>query len=111
MIWPAMAISAARHTLFADGRPARRLLDLAAHIVKTKEGHFDPSKFDDRYEDALKDLLRKKQEGKPIERPERREPAKVVNLMDALRKSVEASGGKTTASKQAARNSQASSDF
>jgi DNA end-binding protein Ku len=46
------------------------------------------------------DLLRKKQEGKPIERPERREPAKVVNLIDALRKSVEASGGKTTASKQ-----------
>ena len=68
------------------------MLDLAAHIVKTKEGHFDPSKFDDRYEDALKDLIRKKQEGKPIERPERREPAKVVNLMDALRRSVEASG-------------------
>jgi non-homologous end joining protein Ku len=36
-----------------------------------------------RYEDALKDLLKKKQEGKPIERPERREPATVVNLMDA----------------------------
>src|SRR5437660_2205047 len=41
------------------------MLDLASHIVKTKAGHFDPSKFDDRYEDALKDLLKKKQEGKP----------------------------------------------
>jgi DNA end-binding protein Ku len=61
--------------------------------VKTKEGHFDPSKFDDCYEDALKDLLKKKQEGKPIERPERREPTNVVNLMDALRRSLEASGG------------------
>ena len=41
------------------------MLDLASHIVETKAGHFDPSKFDDRYEDALKDLLKKKQEGKP----------------------------------------------
>ena len=51
------------------------------------------SKFDDQYEDALKDLLKKKQEGRPIERPERREPTNVVNLMDALRRSLEASGG------------------
>ena len=75
------------------------MLDLASHIVKTKEGHFDPSKFDDRYEDALKDLLKKKQEGKPIERPERREPTNVVNLMDALRRSLEASGGASASSK------------
>jgi DNA end-binding protein Ku len=68
------------------------MIELASHIVETKAGHFDPSKFDDRYEDALKDLLKKKQEGKPIERPERREPTNVVNLMDALRRSVEASG-------------------
>ena len=71
-------------------KPNRGVLDLASHIVKTKEGHFDPSRFDDRYEDALKDLLKKKQEGKPIERPERREPTNVVNLMDALRRSLEA---------------------
>ena len=62
------------------------MLELASHIVETKAGHFDPSKFDDRYEDALKDLLKKKQEGKPIERPERREPTNVVNLMEALRR-------------------------
>jgi DNA end-binding protein Ku len=75
-----------------DEKIPKDMLELASHIVKTKAGHFGPSKFDDRYEDALKDLLRKKQEGKPIERPERREPAKVINLMEALRKSVEASG-------------------
>jgi DNA end-binding protein Ku len=72
------------------------MLDLASHIVKTKEGHFDPSRFDDRYEDALKDLLKKKREGRPIERPERREPTNVVNLMDALRRSLEAGGGAPT---------------
>jgi DNA end-binding protein Ku len=60
--------------------------------VETKSGNFDPSKFEDQYEDALKDLLKKKQEGKPIERPERPKPTNVVNLMDALRRSVEASG-------------------
>jgi DNA end-binding protein Ku len=76
----------------ADEKIPKDMLDLATHIVKTKEGHFNPKKFADRYEDALKDLLRRKQQGKPIEKPERREPAKVINLMDALRRSVETSG-------------------
>jgi DNA end-binding protein Ku len=47
------------------------MLDLASHIVKTKTGHFEPSKFEDQYEDALKELLKtlkellkKRQEGK-----------------------------------------------
>jgi DNA end-binding protein Ku len=74
-------------------------LDLASHIVEKKAAHFDPSKFDDRYEDALKDLLRKKQEGKSIERPERREPTNVVDLMDALRRSVEAEGSRSAKAK------------
>jgi|SRR5271166_1879452 len=81
-----------------DEKIPKDMLELASHIVKTKVGHFDPNKFDDRYEDALKELLRKKQQGKPIERPEPSEPTNVVNLMDALRRSVEASGaGKSKA--------------
>jgi hypothetical protein len=48
-------------------------------------------KFEDDYENALKELLKKKQAGQPVELPERREPACVINLMDALRQSVEAS--------------------
>src|ERR1700730_15349450 len=63
-----------------DEKIPRDMLDLASHIVKTKEGHFEPSKFEDQYEDALKELLKKKQEGKPIERPERPKPTNVVNL-------------------------------
>src|SRR5262249_37140617 len=59
------------------------MLELASHIVETKTGHFEPQKFEDQYEDALKELIRKKQSGQPIERPERRKPAKVINLMDA----------------------------
>jgi DNA end-binding protein Ku len=87
-----------------DEKIPKDMLDLATHIVSTKEGHFDPSKFEDQYEDALKDLLKRKQEGRPIERPERREATNVVNLMEALRRSVEA-GGKSTADKEKARSS------
>ena len=78
-----------------DEKIPKDMLDLASHIVKTKAGHFEPSKFEDQYEDALEELLKRKQEGKPIERPERPKPTNVVNLMDALRQSVEASGAST----------------
>jgi DNA end-binding protein Ku len=69
------------------------MLELASHIVETKSGHFEPEKFEDQYEDALKELLKKKQAGEKIEAPRERAPAKVVNLMDALRRSVEAERG------------------
>jgi DNA end-binding protein Ku len=81
----------------ADEKVPKDMLELAGHIIETKSGHFDPRKFEDQYEDALKDLIRKKQKGERIERVERREPAKVINLMDALRRSVEASGGRASA--------------
>jgi DNA end-binding protein Ku len=61
------------------------MLDLALHIVETKRGDFDPEKFEDQYEDALKELLRKKQKGEKIERPKEPTRSNVVNLMDALR--------------------------
>jgi DNA end-binding protein Ku len=76
-----------------DQKVSKDMLDLAKHIVDTKAGHFQPEKFEDHYEQALKDLLKRKQEGKPIERPKDHKPSNVVNLMDALRKSVEAEGG------------------
>jgi DNA end-binding protein Ku len=88
------------------------MLELAEHILKTKRGHFDPSKFSDRYEDALKALIKAKQAGKPAPAvPER--PSNVINLMDALRRSVrsERGGGETPAHRgkqRAARSSTAS---
>ena len=66
------------------------MLDLAIHIVETKTGHFKPAEFKDQYEDALKDLLRKKQKGEKIERPKEREPSNVIDLMDALKQSIKA---------------------
>jgi DNA end-binding protein Ku len=76
-----------------DEKIPKDMLDLAIHIVESKTGHFKPAEFKDDYEDALKDLLRKKQKGEKIERPKDREPSNVVNLMDALRQSVKAGGG------------------
>ena len=50
-------------------RVTKDMLDLAAHIIKTKTGHFKPEQFEDQYEDALKELLRKKDKGEKIEPP------------------------------------------
>jgi DNA end-binding protein Ku len=69
------------------------MMELASHIVETKSGHFKPEEFQDHYEDALKELLKKKQFGEKIEAPRAREPAKVISLMDALRRSVDAERG------------------
>jgi DNA end-binding protein Ku len=83
-----------------DVKLTKDVLDLAKHIVETKAGHFQPEKFEDRYENALKELLRKKQAGERIEAPKEREPARVVNLMDALRKSLDAEGSRPTADRR-----------
>jgi DNA end-binding protein Ku len=72
-----------------DEKIPKDMLELATHIVKSKAGHFEPGKFEDRYENALKEMLQRKQAGKPIEAPKDRKPATVINLMDALKRSVE----------------------
>ena len=71
-----------------DLKLGKDMMDLATHIVKTKTGHFEPDKFEDHYEAALKELIEKKSKGIKIEVPASREPTKVINLMDALRRSV-----------------------
>jgi DNA end-binding protein Ku len=75
-----------------DEKVPKDMLDLATHIVKTKEGKFEPEKFEDQYEDALKDVIRKKQKGEKLTRPSQPKQSNVINLMDALRQSVKAGG-------------------
>ena len=81
------------------------MLELARHIVKTKTGHFEPKKFEDHYEDALRELIKKKQKGEEITPPKEHAPAKVINLMDALRRSVEGEGRRPPASSHKTRRS------
>jgi DNA end-binding protein Ku len=69
------------------------MLDLAKHIIQTKMSHFDITKFEDRYENALIEMIRAKQAGRPIEAQKPKQAADVVNLMDALRKSIAAETG------------------
>lgn len=64
------------------------MLDLAQHIIKTKMGAFDISQFDDRYENALGELVKAKQEGRKIPRQPPPMGEKVVDLMAALRESA-----------------------
>ena len=64
------------------------MLDLAAHIIETKRGTFDPAEFDDRYEAALADLVKAKLEGRRIAKPKARREGQVVDLLTALRESA-----------------------
>jgi DNA end-binding protein Ku len=69
------------------------MLDLAVHILKSKKAHFEPDKFEDRYEDALTALIKAKHAGKPIPKLAEAKPSNVINLMDALKRSVKAEQG------------------
>jgi DNA end-binding protein Ku len=72
-----------------DLKVAPDMLKLADHILKTKATDFDPSQFVDRYEQALLEMLKKKQAGIAVSRGRAApRPQNVVNLMDALRRSI-----------------------
>ena len=84
-------------TEYFDEIPAVKIppdmVKLAEHILESKRGHFDPAKFEDRYEDALRDLIKAKKAGKEAPVSQSPKPSNVINLMDALRRSVK--GGKS----------------
>ena len=67
----------------------REMLKLAEHILNTKKADFDPTEFVDHYEEALVEMLRKKQEGVPLSKERAPAPPRnVANLMDALKRSL-----------------------
>jgi DNA end-binding protein Ku len=69
------------------------MLELATHILDSKKAHFDPAKFEDRYEEGLVELIKAKKNGKALPEAPEPPPSNVVNLMDALRRSVQEEGG------------------
>lgn len=77
------------------------MLELAEHIINTKLGDFDPSAFDDRYEEALADLVKAKLDGRPPPRRKEAPREKVVDLMAALRESAKAAKGRKAPAKTA----------
>lgn len=75
--------------------------DLAAYILDTKASKFDPGKFKDKYETALKTLVKRKAAGKTIEVAEARaEESNVIDLMDALKQSLGRKKSKTKPAKR-----------
>ena len=75
-----------------DTRLPAEMLDIAQEIIGRMSGHFEPDTFTDRYEEAVTAMLRAKQAGQVFSVPEQAAPANVVNIMDALKKSLEAAG-------------------
>lgn len=76
----------------------KEMLDLASHIIETMTGHFQPKKFEDRYEDALRDLIKRKQAGEEITPAKVEKSEKKMNLMDALRASLQGANRSSSAS-------------
>jgi DNA end-binding protein Ku len=74
-------------------RPDPKMLQIAEQIVAQQSGDFDPSEFADRYEDALRALIEDKRKGNPVKSAKpANDDAKVIDLMAALRKSLESGG-------------------
>src|SRR5579883_262149 len=92
-----------------DVKVTKDMLDLAKHIVNQKSGRFEPEKFEDHYETALVDLINRKRSGKPITPKERPAASNVVDLMEALRRSVGQEAAPAKAGKQAKKPRKASS--
>ena len=80
-------------------RMAKDMVDVAKKIMTQKHAGFDPNKFDDRYEDALRALIKRKQKGEDVvssEEPEE-DNSNVVDLMEALKASLKKKGSKAKA--------------
>lgn len=78
-------------------RSDKRMVEIARKIIEQQEGAFDPKMFEDRYEKALRDLIRRKQKG---EKPVKAEPVddtNVIDLMEALKKSLKHKGARIPA--------------
>ena len=94
-----------------DSKPDPEMLDLAETLIDKKTAKFDPSKFHDRYVDALRELIERKAKGKRIETEDEgeapRRSSNVVDLMAALKKSIERPGAKEPAKKAPARKAPA----
>lgn len=75
-------------------KPDTQMLEIAEKIVAQQSGDFDPADFTDRYEDALRALIEEKKKGKPVKSKPVREEAEsgVVDLMAALKKSLQGDG-------------------
>src|SRR5215475_10195209 len=80
-----------------------QMVGLAEEIIDRMTGKFEPETFEDRYENAIIELIRSKQAGLPVKQTKAAaKPSNVVNLMDALKRSINAGDAKAPTKKQKA---------
>jgi DNA end-binding protein Ku len=72
-----------------EEEPEKEMLELAERLIEQKSAKFDPSEFHDRYQDALLELVKAKVKGQEPVIAQAPERGKVINLMDALKRSLE----------------------
>lgn len=98
-------------------KPPAAMVEIAEKIISQQAGAFDPSKFNDRYEDALRALIKEKEKGHGVKKVEEPKEAEVIDLMEALKRSLggdrrkaparKAAPAKTTAKSSTARKAPA----
>jgi len=106
MYWPD-EIRAADFDTVSDGKVRGNEVEMAKQLIESLSEPWNPERFTDEYREALLDIVEKKLAGEPIEVPEEAPPAKVVDLMAALKASVEAAKSRTPAEKPQAKRTTA----
>jgi DNA end-binding protein Ku len=84
----------------AEGHADPDMVAVAKTIIERRAAAFDPADFQDRYQDALRQLVESKAEGRPASKKQAAAPPKVINLMEALKQSLAEGGGKTAAKRK-----------
>ncbi|HSD48503.1 MAG TPA: Ku protein [Actinomycetota bacterium] len=105
MYWPDEIRAADFDTLDSDSRVRDNEIEMAKQLIASLSEPWNPEGFTDEYREALLGIVEKKVAGEPIEAPEEAPAARVVDLMAALKASVEAAKSKTPAEKPAAKRS------
>jgi DNA end-binding protein Ku len=121
MFWPDEIRAAEFDTVHEDGKIREQEVEMAKSLIENLSEPWNPDAFKDEYREALLEIVEKKAAGEEIEAAPEAQPARVVDLMEALKASVEAvkqkgpqssgSGGakKATAKKSATKKSTAKS--
>jgi DNA end-binding protein Ku len=95
MYWPDEIRAAEFDTVDADERVRANEVEMAKALIENLSEPWNPEEFKDEYREALLDIVEKKVAGEPIEAPSEAAPARVVDLMEALKASVAAAKEKT----------------
>jgi len=98
MYWPDEIRAADFDTVNAREKVRDNEVEMAKALIQNLSEPWNPEQFKDEYREALLEVVEKKAAGQPIEAPEEAAPARVVDLMEALKASVEAAKGKTPSS-------------